>query len=64
MITLKLDLKLCIKQNRTWLVQRLPIVPAKVKAGNNAEDLLNGIRQIVYSLSISHKKLPKKNMMT
>ena len=49
------------KQNETkgkWLkrltpkqmLQRLPIAFAQVKAGNNSENLLNEIRQIVYSL--------------
>ena len=49
------------KQNETkgtWLkilthkqmLQRLPIAPAQVKAGNNSESLLNEMRQIVYSL--------------
>ena len=32
------------------LFRRLPIVLAQVKAGNNSENLLNEIRQIVYSL--------------
>ena len=32
------------------ILQRLPIALAQVKAGNNSENLLNGIRQIVYSL--------------
>ena len=32
------------------MLQRLPIIPAQVKAGNNSENLLNEIRQIVYSL--------------
>ena len=32
------------------MLQRLPIALAQVKAGNNSEDLLNEIRQIVYSL--------------
>ena len=32
------------------LLQRLPIALAQVKAGNNSENLLNKIRQIVYSL--------------
>ena len=32
------------------LSQRLPIAFAQVKAGNNSENLLNEIRQIVYSL--------------
>ena len=32
------------------LLQRLPIAPAQVKAANNSENLLNEIRQVVYSL--------------
>ena len=32
------------------MLQRLPIAPAQVKAGNNSENLLNEIRQVVYSL--------------
>ena len=32
------------------MLQRLPIVLAQIKAGNNSESLLNEIRQIVYSL--------------
>ena len=32
------------------MLQRLPIALAPVKAGNNSENLLNEIRQIVYSL--------------
>ena len=32
------------------LLQILPIALAQVKAGNNSENLLNEIRQIVYSL--------------
>ena len=32
------------------MLQRLPIALAQVKAGNNSENLLNDIRQIVYSL--------------
>ena len=32
------------------MLQRLPIALVQVKAGNNAEKLLNEIRQIVYSL--------------
>ena len=32
------------------MLQRLPIAPAQVKARNNSENLLNEIRQIVYSL--------------
>ena len=32
------------------MLKRLPIALAQVKAGNNSECLLNGIRQIVFSL--------------
>ena len=32
------------------MLKRLPIALAQVKAGKNSESLLNGIRQIVYSL--------------
>ena len=32
------------------MIQILPIALAQVKAGNNSENLLNEIRQIVYSL--------------
>ena len=32
------------------VLQRLPIALVQVKAGNNSESLLNGIRQIVNSL--------------
>ena len=32
------------------MLQRLPIALAQVKAGNNLENVLNEIRQIVYSL--------------
>ena len=41
------------------MIQRLPIALAKVKAGNNSEDLLNEIRQIIYSLYQS-KEITKK----
>ena len=56
MIMQKLDLKLCIIQNREQdltpkqMLERLPIALAKVKARNNSGNLLNVIRQIVYSL--------------
>ena len=40
-------------------LQRLPIALAQVKAGNNSENLLNEIRQIVYSLYRS-KEIIKK----
>ena len=32
------------------MLQQLPLAIAQVKAGNNSENLLNGIRQIIYSL--------------
>ena len=41
------------------LLQRLPIAPAQVKAGNNSENLSNEMRQIVYSLYQS-KEITKK----
>ena len=41
------------------MIQRLPIVLAQVKAGNNSENLLNEIRQIIYSLYQS-KEISKK----
>ena len=41
------------------MFQRLPIALAQVKAGNNSESLLNGIRQIAYSLCQS-KQITKK----
>ena len=41
------------------MIQRLPIALAQVKAGNNSENLLNEIRQIIYSLYQS-KKITKK----
>ena len=41
------------------MLQRLPIVLAQVKAGNNSESLLNEIRQIVYSL-YQLKEITKK----
>ena len=37
------------------MLQRLPVAPAQVKAGNNSESLLNEIRQIVYSLYQSNQ---------
>ena len=39
------------------ILQRLPLVNARVKAGNNLESLLNEIRKIVYSLYQSKKLL-------
>ena len=41
------------------MLQRLPITLAKVKVGNNSENLLHEIRQIAYSLYLS-KKITKK----
>ena len=41
------------------MLQRLPIALAQVKAGTNSENLLNKIRQIVYSLYQS-KQIIKK----
>ena len=32
------------------MLQRLPIALAQIKAGNTSENLLNEIRQIIYSL--------------
>ena len=41
------------------IFQRLPIALPQVKAYNNSENLLNEIRQIVYSLYQSNKLLKK-----
>ena len=41
------------------MLQRLPIALAKVKACNNSENLLNEIRQIIYSFHQA-KKITKK----
>ena len=41
------------------MLQRLPIALAQVKADNNSQNLLNEIRQIVYSLYQS-KEITKK----
>ena len=41
------------------MLQKLPIVLAQVKAGNNLQSLLNEIRQIVYSLFQS-KEITKR----
>ena len=41
------------------MLQRLPISPTQVKAGNNSKSLLNEIRQMVYSLYQS-KQITKK----
>ena len=42
------------------MLQGLPIALGQVKAGNNSENLLNRIRQIVYFLYQSKKKKKKK----
>ena len=41
------------------MLQRFPIALAQLKAGNNSENLLNEIREIVYSLYLS-KEITKK----
>ena len=41
------------------MLQRLPIALAQLKVGNNSENLLNEIRQIVYSL-YQWKEVTKK----
>ena len=41
------------------MLQRLPIALAQVKAGNNSQNLLNEIRQIIYLLYQS-KEITKK----
>ena len=43
------------------MLQRLPIAPAKVKAGNSSEKLLNEIRKIIHSL-YRGKEITKKYM--
>ena len=50
------ELKILIPKQ---MLQRLPIAPAQIKAGNNSKSLLNEIRQIVYSLYQS-KEIIKK----
>ena len=45
------------------MFQRLPIALAQVKSGNNSENLLNEIRQIVYYYT-NRKKLLKKYTTT
>ena len=45
------------------MLQRSPIAFAQVKAGNNSENLLNEIRQIVYSLYQS-RETNKKDTTT
>ena len=41
------------------MLQRLPIALAQVKAGDNSENLLDEVRQIIYSLYQS-KEITKK----
>ena len=41
------------------MLQRLPIAPARVKAGKTSENLVNQIRQVIYSLYQS-KEITKK----
>ena len=41
------------------MLQRLPIALEQVKPGKRYEDLLNGIRQIIYSL-YREKEITKK----
>ena len=43
------------------MLQRLPIVLAQVKAGNNSQSLLTEIRQIVHSLYQSNE-ITKKSI--
>ena len=45
------------------MLQRLPIALVQVKAGNNSENLVNEIRQIVYSLYQS-KEITEKYTIT
>ena len=49
------------KSSPKKLLQRVPIAPAQVKAGDNSESLLNEIRQIVDSLYHNQNKLLKKH---
>ena len=46
------------------MLQRLSIALAQVKAGDNSENLLNEMRQIVYSLYQSKKKSLKRYTIT
>ena len=46
------------------MLQGLPIALAQVKAGNNSENLLNEIRQTVYSLYQSKQITKKKFTIT
>ena len=42
------------------MLQRLQIALTQVKAGNTSENLLNEVRQIIYSLYQKKKKINKK----
>ena len=47
------------------MLQRIPIAIVQVKAGNTSKNLLNEVRQIIYSLHRT-KEIPKhvyKNIM-
>ena len=52
-------LKWLKKLTSQQIVQRLPIALAQVKAGNTSENLLNEIRQVIYSL-YQAKEITKK----
>ena len=41
------------------ILQTLPIALAQVKAGNTSENLLNKIRQIIYSLHLAKESTKK-----
>ena len=45
------------------MLQRLPIILAQVKTGNTPENLLNEIRQIIYSLHKT-KEITKQSYIT
>ena len=45
------------------MLQRFPIALPQVKAGNTSENLLNEIRQVLYSLHRAQKLLNKYTTM-
>ena len=45
--------------NLKLILQRLPIVLAQLKAGNTSENILNEIKQVIYSLH-REKEITKK----
>ena len=47
------------KSNAKQMLQRLPIALSQVKVGNTSENLLNEVRQIIYSLNRA-KEITKK----